>query len=61
MKYCAFLKIGSNPDLYQHFRGFEATIQSDTNTFVQTYGTLDETAADTKCESFQITEEIMYI
>ena len=61
LRYCAFQALNDGTGRYQHFRGFEAVIKSDTKTFIQTYGTLDETAANTKCETFVVDEEIMYI
>ena len=57
MKYCT----KKQRSVWEHFRGFEATIQSATGTFVQTYGTLDTSSSDNKCEEFDIDEEIMYI
>ena len=46
-------------DPRQHFRGFRATLEADTGTFYQQYGTLDS-PGDT-CEEVIIDEEIMYV
>ena len=59
MKYC--VQWEEKKKLWQHFRGFEATVQSATGTFLQTYGTLDPSNPDNKCEEFDIDEEIMFI
>ena len=59
MRYCVEWSGG----VWQHFRGFEATVVSATTTFVQTYGTLkDASTTSTKCESFDFgDEEITHI
>jgi len=51
----------------QHFRGFRTTLEADTGTFYQSYGTLVDPVSyltDNEnhfCEYFDILEEIMYI
>lgn len=61
LKYCKCCINGSG--VHEHFRGFEVTLESPTTgqTYVQEFGTIDGTEADTFCEIFEMPEELMFL